>query len=123
MSSLATSFPQKLGTGLVVYLLGIRLRFPENPEAFCSASTLCFLEDPDVPVVRLVLDNLNTHRMVSLYETVPAPEARCIANRLEFSPHAQARELAEVEFSGLARACLKGANPDEDALHKNISAL
>ena len=38
------------------------------------------------------------------------------------SPHAQARELAEVEFSGLARACLKGANPDEDALHKNISA-
>ena len=24
---------------------------------------------PEVPVVRLVLDNLNTHRMVSLYET------------------------------------------------------
>ena len=30
---------------------------------------------PDVPVVRLVLDNLNTHRMASLYETFPAAEA------------------------------------------------
>ena len=39
---------------------------------------------PDVPVVRLVLDNLNTHRMASLYETFPAAEARRIATRLEF---------------------------------------
>ena len=39
---------------------------------------------PDVPVVRLVLDNLNTHRMASLYETFPAAEARRIAKRLEF---------------------------------------
>ena len=26
---------------------------------------------PDVPVIRLVLDNLNTHRTASLYETFP----------------------------------------------------
>ena len=39
---------------------------------------------PGVPVVRLVLDNLNTHRMASLYETFPAAEARRIAKRLEF---------------------------------------
>ena len=39
---------------------------------------------PDVPVIRLVLDNLNTHRMASLYETFPAAEARRIAKRLEF---------------------------------------
>ena len=39
---------------------------------------------PDVPVIRLVLDNLNTHRMASLYETFPAPEARRIARRPEF---------------------------------------
>ena len=38
----------------------------------------------DVPVVRLVLDSSNTHRVVSLYETFPAPEARRIARRLEF---------------------------------------
>ncbi len=39
---------------------------------------------PDVPVIRLVLDNLNTHPMASLYETYPASEARRIAKRLEF---------------------------------------
>ena len=47
---------------------------------------------PEVPVVRLVLDNpvsstgqaLNTHRMASLYETFSAAEARRIAQRLEF---------------------------------------
>ena len=39
---------------------------------------------PDVPVIRLVLDNLNTHRMASLYETFPAQGARRIARRLEF---------------------------------------
>ena len=39
---------------------------------------------PDVPVVRLVLDNLNTHRKASLYQAFPAAEARRIAKRLEF---------------------------------------
>ena len=39
---------------------------------------------PDVPVVRVVLDNLNTHRMASLYETFPPAEARRIAQWLEF---------------------------------------
>ena len=38
---------------------------------------------PDVPVIRLVMENLNTHRMASLYETFPAPEARRIAKRQE----------------------------------------
>ena len=39
---------------------------------------------PETPVVRVVMDNLNTHRPASLYETFPAPEARRIAKRLEF---------------------------------------
>ncbi len=39
---------------------------------------------PQACVVRLVLDNLNTHRTASLYETFPAEEARRIAKRLEF---------------------------------------
>ena len=30
--------------------------------------------------------------------------------------------MAEIEFSVLARACLKGRNPEGDALHKNVSA-
>ena len=39
---------------------------------------------PEAQVVRVVLDNLNTHRAASLYETFPAPEARRIVQRLEF---------------------------------------
>ena len=39
---------------------------------------------PDATVVRVVLDNLNIHRMASLYETFPAAEARRIVKRLEF---------------------------------------
>ena len=39
---------------------------------------------PHAPVVRVVLDNLNIHRMASLYETFPDAEARGIAKRLEF---------------------------------------
>ena len=80
---------------------------------------------PDVPVIRLVLDNLNTHRMASLYETFPAPEARRIAKRLEFHytpKHGSWLNMAEIEFSVLARACLHGRNGDEDSLERGVSA-
>ena len=80
---------------------------------------------PDVPVIRLVLDNLNTHRMASLYETFPAAEARRIAKRLEFHhtpKHGSWLNMAEIEFSVLARACLRGRNGDEDSLGRAVSA-
>ena len=80
---------------------------------------------PDAPVVRVVLDNLNTHRMASLYETFPAAEARRIVRRLEFHhtpKHASWLNMAEIEFSVLTRACLQGRNPDETALQRAISA-
>ena len=73
---------------------------------------------PEVPVVRLVLDNLNTHRMASLYQTFPAAEARRIAKRLEFyytPKHGSWLNMAEIEFSVLARAYLRGRNGEERA--------
>ena len=79
---------------------------------------------PHVPVIRVVLDNLNTHRRASLYETFPPAEARRIAKRLEFHftpKHGSWLNMAEIEFSVLARACLKKRNPDEDALQRNVS--
>ena len=91
------------------------------------AHQMCWLVDeayPDVPVIRVVLDNLNTHRMASLYETFPPTEARRIAKRLEFHhtpKHGSWLNMAEIEFSVLARACLKGRNPNEEALQRNIS--
>ena len=74
---------------------------------------------PDVPVIRLVLDNLNTHRTASLYETFPPAEARRIAKRLEFHhtpKHGSWLNMTEIEFSVLARACLKGRQGGE---HRN----
>ena len=50
---------------------------------------------PDAPVVRVVLDNLNTHRMASLYETFPAERSSAHRQAAGISPHAQARQLAE----------------------------
>ena len=80
---------------------------------------------PDVPVVRVVLDNLNTHRTASLYEAFPPAEARRIAQRLEFHytpKHGSWLNMAEMEFSVLARACLRGRNPDQDSLERAVNA-
>ena len=79
----------------------------------------------DVPVIRLVLDNLNTHRVASLYQTFPPAEARRIAKRLEFHytpKHGSWLNMAEMEFSVLARACLRGRNPDQESLERAVNA-
>ena len=81
---------------------------------------------PEVEVVRLVLDNLNTHRTASLYETFPAAEARRIANRLEFHytpKHDSWLNMAEIEFSVLSRSCLKRRLADEETLQREVQAL
>ena len=80
---------------------------------------------PDATVVRVVLDNLNTHRRASLYETFPAAEARRIAKRLEFhhtTKHASWLNMAEIEFSILTRVCLQGRHGDDVALARAINA-
>ena len=79
---------------------------------------------PYIRVIRVVLDGLNTHRMASLYETFYPAKARRIAKRLEFhhtSKHGSWLNMAQIEFSVLARAFLKGPNPNEEALQKSIS--
>ena len=89
---------------------------------------------PEIPVVRVVLDNpvsstgqaLNTHRVASLYETFPAQEARRIAKRLEFHytpKHGSWLNMAEIEFSVLSRSCLRQRLPDEEALGREVQAL
>ena len=81
---------------------------------------------PEVPVVRLVLDNLNTHRVASLYQTFPAPEARRIAKRLEFHftpKHGSWLNMAEIEFSVFSRSCLSQRLPDEESLCREVHAL
>ena len=81
---------------------------------------------PEVQIVRVVLDNLNTHRPASLYEAFPAAEARRIVKRLEFHhtpKHGSWLNMAEIEFSVLARSCLRTRVPTEAALRREVQAL
>ena len=58
-------------------------------------------------------------------QTFPPTEARRIAKRLEFHhtpKYGSWLNMAESEFSVLARACLKGLNPSEEALQESIGA-
>ena len=66
---------------------------------------------PDAEVVRLVLDNLNTHKLGSLYEAFEPSEARRIAQRLEFHytpTHGSWLNMAEIELSVFSRGCPAG---------------
>ncbi|WP_242490045.1 IS630 family transposase [Noviherbaspirillum cavernae] len=60
--------------------------------------------------ITLVCDNLNTHRLASLYQAFEAPEAMRIARRLElvYTPkHGSWLNMAESELSVLTRQCLR----------------
>ena len=64
---------------------------------------------PDADVVRLVVDNLNTHTPAALYEAFAPEEARRIASQLEFHytpKHGSWLNMAELEISVLSRQCL-----------------
>ena len=81
---------------------------------------------PHAGVVRLVLDNLNTHKLGSLYEAFEPSEARRIAKRLElhYTPnHGSWLNMAEIEFSVFSRQCLSCRIGDEAALKREVSAL
>ena len=81
---------------------------------------------PEVGVVRVVLDNLNTHRAASLYETFEPKEARRVIQRLEFHytpKHGSWLNMAEIEFSVFSNQCLNRRIEDEEALKREIAAL
>jgi hypothetical protein len=64
---------------------------------------------PDAEKVVLVMDNLNTHKLASLYEAFPPEQARRLAERLEIHhtpKHGSWLNMAEIELSVLARQCL-----------------
>ena len=63
------------------------------------------------------MDNLNTHRLSSLYEAFAPSEARRIAERLEihYTPkHGSWLNMAEIEIGVLARQCLERRIPDPE---------
>jgi hypothetical protein len=78
----------------------------------------------DAEKVVLVMDQLNTHSPASLYDAFPPEEAKRLADRLEIHhtpKHGSWLNLAEVEFSALARDLPErvGNRPD---LERHVAA-
>lgn len=81
---------------------------------------------PEAERVRVVLDNLNTHRAASLYETFAPAEARRILRKLEFHytpKHGSWLNIAEIELSVFSRQCLDRRIGDEETLKGEIKKL
>ena len=64
---------------------------------------------PDHSKIILIMDNLNTHVIASLYKKYPSREARSYAKRLEihYTPkHGSWLNIAEIELNVMTRQCL-----------------
>jgi hypothetical protein len=74
--------------------------------------------------VVLVMDNLNTHNISSLYEAFTPKEAFRLAQRLEIHhtpKHGSWLNIAEIELSVLKRQCLPARIPDIELMRKMIA--
>ncbi|MCL0093472.1 IS630 family transposase [Dehalococcoidia bacterium] len=80
---------------------------------------------PEAERVRLVCDNLNTHKLGSLYEVFPPEVARQLAKCLEihYTPkHGSWLNIAEIELSALTTQCLDRRIPDIQTLGNETKA-
>ena len=87
--------------------------------------TLCDELYPAAEKIVLVLDQLNTHGVASLYAAYPPPEARRLAERLEIHhtpKHGSWLNMAEIELSILARQCLEERMENQERLAKATAA-
>lgn len=76
---------------------------------------------PSAKKVVLVMDNLNTHTIASLYQTFEPEHALELSSRLEihFTPkHGSWLNIAEIELSALGRQCIGSRRiPDLETLN------
>ena len=80
---------------------------------------------PDAEKVVLVMDNLNTHSIGSLYEAFDPVKAFALAQRLEIHhtpKHGSWLNIAEIELSALTRQCLDRRIADLDVLNAELAA-
>jgi len=80
---------------------------------------------PEAELIRVILDNLNTHKPASLYETFPPAEARRILKKLEFHytpKHGSWLNMAEIELSVFSRR-MKKYIPNDDTFAGEVQAL
>lgn len=80
---------------------------------------------PKAEKIVLVMDNLNTHKLGSLYEAFAPAEARRLIERLEvhYTPkHGSWLNMAETELSVLSSQCLDRRIGEKDELRTEVAA-
>jgi len=80
---------------------------------------------PNVQKVVLICDNLNTHKIASLYEAFEPKEALRLARHLEihYTPkHGSWLNVAEIELSVFTKQCLDRRIPDMSTLQQEAKA-
>ncbi len=94
-----------------------------TPDFAAQMKHLCDVMYPEAEVIRVVLDNLNTHTIGSLFATYSPDEAWRLARRLEFHytpKHASWLNMAECELSVLARQCLNRRLASREAVSAQV---
>lgn len=79
----------------------------------------------DAEKITLVMDNLNTHKAASLYETFEAKEAKRIWDKFEFvytPKHGSWLNMAEIELNILNAQCLNRRIHDIEIIRKETEA-
>jgi len=90
-----------------------------------QVKTMLTVDYPDADTVVLVMDNLNTHGIASLYEAFAPEEAFALAQRLEIHhtpKHGSWLNIAEIELSALTRQCLDRRISDLKILNTELAA-
>lgn len=80
---------------------------------------------PEAEKITVVMDNLSTHAGSSLYRAFEPAHARALLEKLEFvftPTHGSWLNMAECEFSVLARQCLDRRIADMDTLREEVAA-
>jgi hypothetical protein len=89
----------------------------------------CFIKDlvdnqyANVDKILLIMDNLNTHTLGSLYEAFEPQEARRLIDKLEIHhtpKHGSWLNVAEIELSVLSRQCLNRRISNKETYEREI---
>ena len=80
---------------------------------------------PSAKKIRLVMDNLNTHKPAALYESFSPEEAKRIWDRFEFiytPKHGSWLNMAEIELNVLMGQCLNRRIDKMETIIQEVSA-
>lgn len=86
---------------------------------------LCDVMYPDADKIILVMDNLNTHKVASLYKKYRPEEAFRLRKRLEihYTPkHGSWLDMAELGINIMTRECLNRRIPSLESLRSELKA-